>query len=107
MIRYSEGYNALYSVPGPKARLWLDYSRVTGTLNMMGVSAPGGDSNVYLQWELVEDREGLNTHLTWRVSVRALRTITPFEDIIRAAPQKVMHRRPDYARKGFMKYGQL
>lgn len=34
----------------------LDCSRVTGALKLMSVSAPGGESYVRLQWELVDCR---------------------------------------------------
>ncbi|KAJ5742535.1 uncharacterized protein N7511_011267 [Penicillium nucicola] len=55
-IRYSSDYSAVYGIPGPQENLWLDYSMVTGLLNLMKVSAPGGDSNVRLQWELINGR---------------------------------------------------
>lgn len=58
MIRYSGRCNDTYGIPGPKENLWLDYSTVTGTLNLIGVSRPRGDSNVRLDWELFEDRKG-------------------------------------------------
>lgn len=48
MIRYSEDFNATYGVPGPGDKLWLDYSQVTGTLNLMRVTPPDGDANVSL-----------------------------------------------------------
>ncbi|KAJ5543316.1 hypothetical protein N7461_009319 [Penicillium sp. DV-2018c] len=52
MIRYSRPCNVTYGAPGPDENLWLDYSTVTGALNLMSVSRPGEDSNVRLDWEL-------------------------------------------------------
>ena len=104
-IRYSSDYNDVYGIPSPEENLWLDYSTVTGALNFMKVSAPGGDSNVRLQWELIDGRsEG---HLLWKVSVVALRAIQSFEDIVRAAPQKeqyLLHHSPACAKRGYMKH---
>ncbi|CDM26613.1 unnamed protein product [Penicillium roqueforti FM164] len=54
----------------------------------MRVLAPGGDSNVRLQWELIDGRSEGKTRLIWRVAVVALRVIQPFEEIVRTAPQK-------------------
>ncbi|KAJ5971804.1 uncharacterized protein N7479_001722 [Penicillium vulpinum] len=69
------------------------------------VSAPGGDSNVRLRWELIDGRgEG---HLMWKVSVVALRAIQPFEELVRAAPQKeqyLLHQSPACAKRGYTKY---
>ena len=77
---------------------------MTGVLNFMKVSSPGGDSNVRLQWELIDGRsEG---HLMWKVSVIALRAIQPFEEIVRAAPQKaqyLLHQSPTCAKRGYTK----
>lgn len=87
-IRYSLDYSAVYGIPGPKENLWLNYSTVTGALNFMRVLAPGGDSNVRLQWELIDGRSEGKTRLIWRVAVVALRVIQPFEEIVRTAPQK-------------------
>ncbi|KAL2695917.1 hypothetical protein AAEP93_003217 [Penicillium crustosum] len=105
VIRYSSECSVVYGIPGPEENLWLDYSTVTGALNFMKVSAPGGDSNVRLQWELIDGRsEG---HLMWKVSVVALRAIQPFEEIVRAAPQKeqyLLHQSPACAKRGYMKY---
>ncbi|KAJ5776740.1 uncharacterized protein N7511_001751 [Penicillium nucicola] len=105
LIRYSSEYSVVYGIPGPEENLWLDYSTVTGVLNLMKVSAPGADSNVRLQWELIDGRsEG---GLMWKVSVVALRAIQPFEEIVRAAPQKeqyLLHQSPACAKRGYMKY---
>jgi hypothetical protein len=46
----------------------MDYSTVTGILNLMRVSVPEGDSNVYLRWELIDERSGEKPRLMWRVS---------------------------------------
>ena len=102
MIRYSEQFNATNGIPGPRQNLWLDYSYSTGMLNQMRVSTPTGPANVYLQWELRHDTTGI---LMWRVAVRALRPIRPFEELVRAAPQieqYTMHQDEDSARKGFL-----
>jgi hypothetical protein len=74
----------------------------------MAVSPPGGKSNLRLQWELIDEWDEGELSLTWKVSVRALQVIRPFEEIIRAAPQKeqyLLHLSPACARRGFMKYG--
>ncbi|KAI2676857.1 hypothetical protein LCP963914a_8152 [Penicillium roqueforti] len=104
VIRYSSECGVVYGIPGPEENLWLDYSTVTGALNLMKVSAPGGDFNVRLQWELIDGRsEG---HLMWKVSVVALRAIQPFEEIVRAAPHKaqyLLHQSPTCAKRGYTK----
>ncbi|KAI2734227.1 hypothetical protein DTO013E5_10104 [Penicillium roqueforti] len=87
-IRYSSDYSAVYGIPGPKENIWLDCSTVTGLLNLMKVSAPGADSNVCLQWDLIDEFSEGKAHLMWRVSVVALRAIQPFEEIVCTAPQK-------------------
>ncbi|KAJ5367864.1 hypothetical protein N7541_001805 [Penicillium brevicompactum] len=107
VIRYSSEYNVVYGIPAPEENLWLDYSTVTGALNFMKVSAPGGDSNVRLQWELIDGRSEGKAYLTWKVSVVALRAIQPFEDIVRAAPQKeqyLLHQSLACAKRGYTKY---
>ncbi|KAE8383917.1 hypothetical protein BDV26DRAFT_277124 [Aspergillus bertholletiae] len=88
MIRFSENFDPFCGIRGPGQRLWLDYSQVTGTLNQMRVSQPGGYANVRLQWELVNKEDETQLGVSWRVSVRADRAIMPFQEIIRAAPQK-------------------
>lgn len=106
-IRYSSDYSAVYGIPGPEENLWLDYSTVTGALNFMRVSAPGGDSNVRLQWELIDGRSEGKPRLMWRVSVVALQVIQPFEEIVRTAPQKeryLLHQSPACAKRGYTKY---
>lgn len=108
-IRYSGHCNVIYGIPGPEKGLWLDYSTVTGALNLMGVSRPGDDSNVRLNWELINERKGEKRFLMWRVAVRALRTIKPFEEIIRNAPRKeqyFLHQLAACAERGFRKGGQ-
>ncbi|KAJ6436687.1 carbonic anhydrase [Purpureocillium lavendulum] len=85
-IRYTDTFDALYQIPGPRENLWLDYSQTTGVLNLMRVSPPDGDANVRLDWEFAEGKDGSASALSWRVSVRALRTIMPFEQLIRSAP---------------------
>ncbi|KAA8648116.1 hypothetical protein EYZ11_012048 [Aspergillus tanneri] len=105
-IRFSENFNRVHGLRGPVENLWLDYSQVTGTLNLMQVSQPGGDANVRLHWELVDEQYDSDSSMSWRVSVRATRTVMPFEEIIREASQKeqlLLHRSPVYARRGFLK----
>lgn len=105
-IRFSSDCNAVYGVPGPKEKLWLDYSKVTGVINFMKVLAPGGDSNVRLQWNPIDECEEGKAHLKWRVTAVALREIQPFEELVRAAPRKehyLLHRSPTYAKRGYTK----
>ncbi|KAH8431674.1 uncharacterized protein LDX57_009329 [Aspergillus melleus] len=109
-IRYSDNFSVSHGVPGPEDKLWLDYSKVTGTLNLMGVAVPGKSSNVYLQWELAHKQDGRESCLTWRVAVRALRAIRPFEELIRDAAhkeQRLLHQSPSFARKGFLQDDQF
>ena len=61
---------------------------MTGVLNFMKVLSPGGDSNVRLQWELIDGRGEGKAYLMWRDAVVAFWAIKSFEDIARAAPQK-------------------
>ena len=84
MIRYSSECSVVYSIPKPKENLWLHYSTVTGALNFM-VSAPRGNSNVRLRWELIYRRD--EGHLMWKALVFTLQAIQPFEETIRAAPK--------------------
>ncbi|KNG81119.1 hypothetical protein ANOM_011431 [Aspergillus nomiae NRRL 13137] len=105
-IGFSEHFDPFCGIRGPGQRLWLDYSQITGTLNQMRVSQPSGYANVYLQWELVNKEDETHSGLSWRVSVGADRSIMPFQEIIRAAPQKeqyLLHRSPVYAKRGFLK----
>ncbi|KAK4068833.1 hypothetical protein Purlil1_13707 [Purpureocillium lilacinum] len=116
-IRYSKKFNPLYGIRGPADKLWLDHSCVTGLLNQMRVTPSHDQANVDLRWELVEDSkskarwelvddsESKDCPLTWRLSVRALRTIKPFEELVRAANsvQCLIHRKPAHARLGFMR----
>lgn len=54
-IRFSEDCNVTQSITGPAPHLWLDYSQVTGTLNQVRVARPGGEANVHLAWEGVNE----------------------------------------------------
>ncbi|CAG7960399.1 unnamed protein product [Penicillium nalgiovense] len=79
VIRYSLERSVVYDIPGPEENLWLDYPTVTG-------------------WELIDGRSEAKAHLMWRVSVVAIRAIQPFEEIVRASPQKeqyLLHQSPD------------
>lgn len=105
-IRYCSEFNTIYGIPGPEQNLWLDYSRITGPLNLMRVSTPGGQSNVCLQWDLTDGRSEGIMGLTWRVSVIALRAIQPFEEIVRTAfsnEQYLLHRSAACAKRGYRK----
>ncbi|CAG7952913.1 unnamed protein product [Penicillium nalgiovense] len=107
VIRYSLERSVVYDIPGPKENLWLDYPTVTRVLNFMKVSAPRGDSNVRLQWELIDGRSEAKAHLMWRVSVVAIRAIQPLEEIVRASPQKeqyLLHQSPDCTKRRYKKY---
>ena len=116
-IRYSKDFNPMYGIRGPADKLWLDHSCVTGLLNQMRVTQSHDQANVDLRWELVDDpksnarrelvddSESKDCPLTWRLSVRALRTIKPFEELVRAANsvQCLRHQKPAHARIGFMR----
>ena len=65
--------------------LWLDYSEVMGTLNQMRVNRPGGEANVCLAWEGVNEDVENGSCKHWRVFVVAIRKIIPFEPLIRTA----------------------
>jgi hypothetical protein len=101
-IRYSESFDETWGIGGPLDKLWLDYSKITGLLNQMRVSPPGGDANVQLRWErYIPPKED---QPIWRVEVRALREIKPFEDMVRSAHhdlQYQMHQDPICAKVGF------
>ncbi|OKL55571.1 hypothetical protein UA08_09154 [Talaromyces atroroseus] len=106
MIRFTAKYDPIYGIPGPIETLWLDYSQVTGTLNHMKVSQPGGDSNVQLCWNLIRLSGESRPSLSWIVSVQATKRIMPFEELVREAPRKeqyLLHRSPVHAKRGFTK----
>ncbi|OAA33903.1 hypothetical protein BBO_09418 [Beauveria brongniartii RCEF 3172] len=44
-LRYSTNFDEAHGVPGPQANFWLDYSRVTGMLNLARVSLPDEVAN--------------------------------------------------------------
>ncbi len=103
-FRYSEDFDKMYGIRGPTEKLWLDYSETTGLLNQMKVAASGGDANVALRWELFEG--GGESPCMWRVAVRALCSIRPFESFVRAAhhqAQYLLHQESAHARTGFTK----
>ncbi|QLI66452.1 uncharacterized protein G6M90_00g030560 [Metarhizium brunneum] len=107
-IRYSDAFDKKRGVCGPTKDLWLDYGQVTGVLNQMKVSPPYGTENVRLEWELIDISVGMQCHQAWRVAVRALRTIKPFEELIRAArheDQYLLHREPANAKNGYLSEG--
>ncbi|KAK8146533.1 hypothetical protein G3M48_002995 [Beauveria asiatica] len=103
-IRYSTTVDGIYGIPGPQEKLWLDYSRITGALNLMGVTLPGQDANVYLQWESYQPDK--KSQAVWRIAVRAARAIRPFEEITRSACHQLqyqLHQDGVSARRGFLK----
>lgn len=51
-VCFSEDLSITYSIPGPSGRLELNYSQVTGVLNQIQVSEPGGKVNVCLHWDI-------------------------------------------------------
>ncbi|KAH6700678.1 hypothetical protein BKA61DRAFT_620970 [Leptodontidium sp. MPI-SDFR-AT-0119] len=105
-IRFSENSSLSHGIPGPESKLWLDYSQVTGTFNQMQVSKPGGDANVHLRWEAVNEQDETGPCESWRVLVIASKAIMPFEPLVRAAPrneQYLLHQRLGFANRGFMK----
>ncbi len=48
-IQFSENTSLSHTIPGPKEKLWLDYSQATSTLNQMQVSEPHNNANVHLR----------------------------------------------------------
>jgi hypothetical protein len=105
-IRFSDDFNRVHGIRGPMEKLWLDYSKVTGVLNQMDVSKPGGEANVQIRWELVNMEEEGEPRMSWTVSVRALKPIKPFEKIVREAPQEeqyLFHQTVAHAGQGFLK----
>jgi hypothetical protein len=104
-IRFSENWRTTHGIRGPIDNLWLDYSQVTGMLNQMLVSQPGGHANVRLQWEVIHDDIGANSCISWRVSVNATKPIMPFEPLVRVAAQQeqyVLHSSSENAKRGFL-----
>lgn len=105
-VRFSGDSSATHGIRGPVDNLWLDYSQVTGTLNQMQVSEPGGPANVRLQWELINDDIAAENCTSWRVSVKATKSIMPFEPLVRLAAQQeqyTLHLSPENAKRGFLK----
>ncbi|EED14476.1 conserved hypothetical protein [Talaromyces stipitatus ATCC 10500] len=105
-LRFSNDFDNLYGIRGPSEKLWLDYSQVTGTLNQMKVSQHRNEANVQLHWEPVNEHRGKDSSVSWIISVRAIKAIMPFEEIVREAPQKeqyLLHRSEIFAKRGFTK----
>ncbi|OKP13738.1 hypothetical protein PENSUB_581 [Penicillium subrubescens] len=106
-IRLSENRKTTHGIRGPIDNLWLDYSQVTGTLNQMLVSEPGGSANVRLQWDVIQDDIGTDSCTSWRVSVKATKPIMPFDPLVRAAAQReqyVLHSSSENAKRGFLEF---
>ena len=104
-IRFSTDVSVTHGIRGPVDNLWLDYSRVTGTLNQMLVSEPGGPANVCLAWEVISDDIGTEARTSWRVSVKATKSITPFDPLVRVAAEQeqyMLHSSPENAKRGFL-----
>ena len=71
----------------------------------MQVARPGGEANVHLAWEGVNEDVESGPCESWRVLVLAIRKIMPFEPLIRTASseeQFTLHQSLDFARKGFL-----
>ncbi|CRG92900.1 hypothetical protein PISL3812_09976 [Talaromyces islandicus] len=105
-IRFSDDFDPLNGMRGPLEKLWLDYSRVTGTLNQMKVSQDVDEANVRLHWETTNGKANTDPCPSWIVSVKAVKAIMPFEELIRESPQKeqyLLHQSETFARQGFMK----
>ena len=103
-IRHSEWFDHTHGIRGPGESIWLDYSRLTGTLNMMRVSMNENEANVRIQWGHYHEQDGRRA---WWVSVRALRNIEPFEELTRhteQAEQMRLHQDLDSARVGFRRF---
>jgi hypothetical protein len=77
-VRFSEELSITHGIPGPTGRLWLDYSQVTGVLNQMQVSEPGGKANVCLHWDVFCGGVETQSDISWRVSVKAIKQIMPY-----------------------------
>ncbi|KAJ5111474.1 hypothetical protein N7532_002009 [Penicillium argentinense] len=104
-IRLSEDFSVTHGISGPAENLWLDYSQVTGVLNQMQVSEPGGNANVCLFWEAFHGGNATEPCISWRVSVKATKHIMPFDPIVRAAAQQEqyhLHSSPGNAKRGFL-----
>ncbi|KAJ5360071.1 hypothetical protein N7517_009262 [Penicillium concentricum] len=104
-IRFSETWSPRHGIHGPVGNLWLDYSKVTGTLSQMCVSETGGSANVRIQWDLIHDDVDKDNCSSWRVSVKATKPIMPFEPLVREASQQeqyVLHLSPKHAKRGFL-----
>ncbi|KAJ6105284.1 hypothetical protein N7523_010094 [Penicillium sp. IBT 18751x] len=104
-IRFSTDVSVTHGIRGPADNLWLDYSQVTGTLNQMLVSEPGGPANVCLAWEVISDDVGAESRTSWRVSVKATKPIMPFDPLVRVAAQQeqyMLHSSPENAKRGFL-----
>jgi hypothetical protein len=104
-IRFSKDLSVTHGISGPAENLWLDYSQVTGTLNQMQVSEPGGYANVCLRWAIFHDDTATEPRVTWRISVKATKHIMPFLPVVRAAAQQEqydLHLSPINAKRGFL-----
>ncbi|KAJ6001216.1 hypothetical protein N7481_001625 [Penicillium waksmanii] len=80
--------------------------KVTGTLNQMLVSKPGGSTNVRAHWESIYDDIGPESWASWRVSLKATKPMMLFEPLVREAAQQeqyVLHSAPEHAKRGFLK----
>ena len=104
-IRYSEDTSLVQRIPGPTKHLFLDYSRVTGTLNQMQVSQDHSRANVKLEWQAINEQDVSGLCEYWRVLVVATRSIAPFEPLVRVAPsqeQFALHQSTYRAMHGFL-----
>lgn len=73
----------------------------------MLVSEPGGPTNVRLYGEVILDDIGTESCTSWRVSVKATKSIIPFEPLVRVAAhqaQYVLHSSSETAKRGFLEF---
>ncbi|KAJ5474058.1 hypothetical protein N7475_003624 [Penicillium sp. IBT 31633x] len=78
---------------------------VTGVLNQMLVSEPGGKANVCLHWDDFCGDVETQSEISWRVSVKAIKQIMPFEPLICMAAQHgqyELHLSSENAERGFL-----
>ena len=69
-IHFSDRFDPVHGIQGPSKKLWLDYSRAIGVLNQMRV----------LQMYACNEEDEIQSNVSWRVSVRALRPIALFQE---------------------------
>jgi hypothetical protein len=74
-------------------------------MNQMLVAEPDGSANVCLQWELIDDDIETESCTSWKIFVKAIAPIKPFEPLVRIAAhqeQYGLHSSPENATRGFL-----